>query len=73
MENLNYKNENIDRERKNTWYDWSINYIPDPIRKIAGGFKDRVVSVFKHIRLHSKKTVHRRGKNQKHKNNLKKT
>ena len=27
------------RPVKNTWYDWSIIYIPEPIRKSAGGFK----------------------------------
>ena len=32
---------------KNTWYDWLINYIPEPIRKIVGGFKDTVISLFK--------------------------
>ena len=28
---------------KNTWYEWLLNHIPEPIRKIAGGFKDKVV------------------------------
>ena len=32
---------------KNTWYDWLFNCIPDPIAKIVGGFKDKIVSVFK--------------------------
>ena len=32
---------------KNTWYDWLINYIPDPVRKNVGGFKDKIVSFFK--------------------------
>ena len=32
---------------KNTWYDWMINYIPQSIRKSVGGFKDKVVSLFK--------------------------
>ena len=27
------------RPVKNTWYDWLIIYIPEPIRKSAGGFK----------------------------------
>ena len=30
------------RPIKNTWYDWSVNYIPDPIRKSVGGFKDKI-------------------------------
>ena len=35
------------RSIKNTWYDWLINYIPEPIRKSVGGFKDKIVSLFK--------------------------
>ena len=27
---------------KNTWYDWLINYSPEPITKSVGGFKDKV-------------------------------
>ena len=26
---------------KNTWYDWLINYIPNPKTKNTGGFKDK--------------------------------
>ena len=33
------------RPIKNTWYDWFINYIPEPIRKIASGFKDEIVNL----------------------------
>ena len=35
------------RPIKNTCYDWLINYIPDTIRKSAGAFKDKIVSLFK--------------------------
>ena len=35
------------RASKNTWYDWLINYIPDPIRKSVGCFKDKIGSLFK--------------------------
>ena len=35
------------RPIKNTWYDWLINYIRDPIRKSVGGFKNKIVSLFK--------------------------
>ena len=28
------------RPFKNNWYEWLINYIPEPIIKIVGGFKD---------------------------------
>ena len=53
---------------KNTWYDWLINYIPEPIRKIVGGFKDTVISLFKtNI---PKQKIHRGG--EKLKKNLKK-
>ena len=45
---------------KNTWYNWLINYISEPIRKNIGGFKDKVVSLFK-MNI-SKQTVYERGK-----------
>ena len=53
MENSHYKNSN-------TLYDWLINYIPEPIRKIVGGFKDKVVSLFNTNT--PKQIVNRRGK-----------
>ena len=44
------------RPVKSTWYDWLVNYIPEPI----GGFEDKVASLFK---INSpKKTVYGRGK-----------
>ena len=46
---------------KNSWYDWLINYIPEPIRKSLGGFKDKVISLFKTNT--PKQTVYGRGKN----------
>ena len=46
METSNYKNKNIEKKYSNAWHDWLINYIPKPIRKVAGGFKDKVVSLF---------------------------
>ena len=45
---------------KSTWYDWLIYYIPKPIRKSAGGFKDNIVSLFKTYK--PKQTVYGRGK-----------
>ena len=39
------------RPIKNTWYDLSNNYIPEPIRKTVGGFKDKVVSLLKQTDL----------------------
>ena len=42
------------RPIKNTWYDWLINYIPEPIRKSVGGF-------IKFLRLISKQAVYGRG------------
>ena len=35
------------RPIKNACYNWLINYIPKPIRKSVGGFKDKIVSLFK--------------------------
>ena len=35
------------RPIKNTWYDWLINYIPDPIRTSEDGFKYKTLSLFK--------------------------
>ena len=34
------------KKYSNTWYDWLINYIPDSIRKIVGGFRNKSVSLF---------------------------
>ena len=34
------------RPIKNTWNDWLIDYIPEPIIKIAFGLKDKIVSLF---------------------------
>ena len=47
------------RPIKNTWYDRLSNYIPEPIRKGVGGFKDKV-SIFKTNT--PKQTVYRKGK-----------
>ena len=41
---------------KNTCYDWIINYILDPIRKSVGGFKDKVISLFK-TNTHKKQCI----------------
>ena len=48
------------RPIKNTWYDWLINYIPKPIRKVVGGFMDNTVSLSKSKT--SKQAVYGRGK-----------
>ena len=48
------------RPIKRTWYDWLINYIPKPIRKNVGGFKDKIISLFKTGT--PKGTVYGRGK-----------
>ena len=34
------------RPIKKTWYNWLINYIFQPVTKIVGGFKDKIVSLF---------------------------
>ena len=43
------------RSVKNTWYDWLITFIAEPIRKNAGGFTDRVINF-----ISSKDTVEKR-------------
>ena len=48
------------RPIKNTWYDWLIKYILEPIRKSIGDFKDKVISLLKINTL--KQTVSGRGK-----------
>ena len=42
----NYKSKTIEIKYLNTWCYWLINYIPE-LLKIMGGFKDKVVTVFK--------------------------
>ena len=32
---------------KNTWYDWLIIYSSEPLRKSVGGFKNKIVKLFK--------------------------
>ena len=48
------------RPIKNTWYDWVTNCISEPITKNVGGFKDKVISLFKTST--PKQTVYRGGK-----------
>ena len=48
------------RPIKNSWYDRLINYIPEPIAKIVGGFKDKIVSLF--ITNTPKKSVYKKKK-----------
>ena len=48
------------RQIKNNWYDWLINYIPELIRKSIGGFKDKILSLFKTNK--PKQTMYGRGK-----------
>ena len=35
------------RPTKNNWYDWLINYIPQPIGKNLCSFKDKFIGLFK--------------------------
>ena len=60
MDKLEQKEMKKIRPIKNTWYDWLITYIPEPIRKSAGGLKDKIVSLFKTNT--PKQTVYGRGK-----------
>ena len=59
MQNSNYKNKNIETKYWNTWYDWLINYIPEPTKNECG-LKDKVLSLFKTNK--PKQTVYWRGK-----------
>ena len=47
MDKFEQKEMKTIRPIKTTWYDWWINYVPEPIRKSVGGFKDKVVSFLK--------------------------
>ena len=70
MDKLEQKEMKKIRQIKNTCYDMLINYIPVPKTKSLGGFKDKIVSLFK--KNTPKQTVYGRGKtNQKHKVKLK--
>ena len=60
MENSNYKNKNVEKKYSKTLYNWLINYIPGPLRKTAGGFKDKTVRFFNTNTL--KQTVYGREK-----------
>ena len=60
MDRFEKKEMNKVRPLKNTWYYWLINYIPEPIRKSVGGFKDKIVSLFK-TNTSPKKIVYGRG------------
>ena len=61
------------RPIKNSWYDWLINYIPEPIAKILGVFKYKIVIIF--ITNTHKKSVYKKKKLKKNKKkkNRKKT
>ena len=62
MGNVNYQNENIET-KKNTRYNWLINYIPELIRKTLSGFKDKIVIFFKtNTPDYGKQTMYRRRK-----------
>ena len=47
MEKFEQKEMNKIRPIKNTWYDRLIRYIPESIRKIVGGFKEKIASLLK--------------------------
>ena len=46
MDKFEQKEMNKIRRIKNTWYDLLVNYIPEPIGKSVGSFKDKIVSLF---------------------------
>ena len=47
IDNFEQKEMKKIRLIKKTRYDWFIDYIPEPIRKSVGGFKNKVISLFK--------------------------
>ena len=47
MDKFEEKEMKIITPIKNTWCEWLINYIPEAIRKSIGGFKDKIVTLFK--------------------------
>ena len=63
---IDLKKQNWKKTRpvKNTWYDWLINYIPEPVRKSVSASKDRIASLYKSITLEQTvpdQTVYGRG------------
>ena len=52
------------RPIKNSWYEWLTDYIHKPTTKSVGGFKDKVIILFKTNTPKPKQTVHGRGKKQ---------
>ena len=46
MDKFEQKEMNKIRRIKNTGNDLLVNYIPEPIRKSVGSFKDKIVSPF---------------------------
>ena len=74
MEISDYKNKNIEKKYKSSWYDWLIIYIPESVIKIPSSFKDKFVSLFN--RNTPKQTVYgtvKKLSQPKTQNNLKKT
>ena len=47
MDNFEQKEFKKIRSVESTWYDWLIDFIPEPTRKSVDTFKDKVLSLFK--------------------------
>ena len=47
MEKFEQKEMKKNKRFKNTWHDWLIDYIAEPIRKTLDGFKDKVFKLKK--------------------------
>ena len=41
----------IKNKIKKSWYDWLTNFIPEPVRKSVGGFKDKIVVFLRQTHL----------------------
>ena len=75
MENLNYKNKNIEIKYLNNWYNSLISCLSQSRAKIAGFFKDKGASLFKSntTKYFGKKSwKEKKLRKKKHKNNMKK-
>ena len=46
-ENEMVKKRPFTKKKKKKWYDWLTNYILETIRKMVGGVKGKIMSLFK--------------------------
>ena len=51
MDRFEQREINKKKPIKGTWYDWTINYVSDPIWKPVGGFKNKIGSLLRQAHL----------------------